>query len=107
MRSAAEIANSYLAGQQSIFEVAKELYAHIASQSGLWEALKGAYGPLPVIYEVSDVADQLGFFVSKEVQWESEAYKSRQAKLAEAEARLAPDFQTACRAIVEHAKNSN
>jgi hypothetical protein len=66
------------------------------------KALKGADGPLSVIHIVFDVADQLGFFVPKEVQWEREAFKSRQAQLIEAELRFAPEFRTACQAIIDY-----
>jgi hypothetical protein len=108
MRSAAEIANSYLAGETGLFDAALELQPHIIDpQSTLWRALQGSDGPLPVIYTVSDVADQLGFLVSKEVAWEPKAFASRQGQLAEAELSLAPAFRAACQAIVEHAKNSN
>jgi hypothetical protein len=108
MKSAAEIAASYLAGRLSLFDAAYQLLPHIdAHQSALWQDLKGADGPLSVIYSVFDVAEQLGFFVPEDVRWEREAFKSRQTQLTEAELRFARPFRTACQAIVDHAKNSN
>jgi hypothetical protein len=106
MRSAAEIAASYLAKQLSLFEAASQLHPHVDPRSALWQALEGSRGPLPVIYVVRDEAERLGFFVSNEVQWEREAFEARNAELAETELRLAPDFRKACEAILDHAQNS-
>jgi hypothetical protein len=108
MKSAAEIAASYLAGRLSLFDAAHQLLPHVdAHKSALWQDLGGADGPLSVIYSAFDVAEQLGFFIPKEVRWEREAFKSRQAQLTEAELRFAPPFRRACQAIVDYAKNSN
>jgi hypothetical protein len=107
MRSAAEIADSYLSGLLGLFDAARQLEPHINPRATLWQALKGPHGPLPVIYTVSDVAERWGYFVSKEVRWEPKAFQSRQTQLAEAEVRLAPAFRKACEAIVDYAKNSS
>jgi hypothetical protein len=107
MKSAAEIAASYLAGRLSVFDAANQLRIHVDPRSALWKGLKGANGPLSVIHIVFDVADQLGFFVPKEVRWEREAFKSRQAQLIEAELRFAPEFRTACQAIIDYKTNSD
>jgi hypothetical protein len=83
MKSAAEIATSYLAGRLSLFDTAHQLLPHIdAHRSALWQDLSGADGSLSVIYSVFDVAEQLGFFVPEDVRWEPEAFKSRQTQLS-------------------------
>jgi hypothetical protein len=108
MKSAAEIAASYLAKQLSLFDAARQLHAHIADpRSALWQALEGSHGPLPVIYVARDEAERLGFFVSNEVQWERKAFEARNTELVETELRLAPDFGKACEAIIRYAQNSN
>jgi hypothetical protein len=107
MKSATEIAVSYLAGRLSLFDAANQLLRHIEpARSALWQGLEGPNGPLPVIYDVFDVADQLGFFIPDEVKWERQAFKTRQTQLVEAELRLGPLFRTACLAIIDYEKKS-
>jgi hypothetical protein len=102
---ALEIAIAYLDGRVRPLQTAVRLGQHIDPWQPIWEATKGAAGPLTAIYVGADEADRIGFIGLDEAQWHPDVQEGKRAELIEAEARLEAPIRAACQAIVDYASS--
>lgn len=105
IKAAANIASAVLEGRLRPLQAALRLVPHVDPAQPIWEANKGAHGPLAMIYAACDEADRIGFIGENIEAWHPDVRDQKQSELAEAEERLAEPIRIACRAIIAYASS--
>jgi hypothetical protein len=98
--SPTEIASAYVQGRLRLLKAALLLQGCSDLWLVSWNATGGPAGPLAAIYIAADVADRIGYFEGDAVRWHPEVRDKKLAEFAEAEARLARQFEAACQVIL-------
>jgi hypothetical protein len=96
LMEATEISTAYLEGRVRPLQVAIRLCQYIDPWQPIWEATKGAAGPLSNLYLAADEADRIGFIGDNEELWHPDVLPRKRAELAEVEARLEQPVRAAC-----------
>jgi|SRR5580692_9922631 hypothetical protein len=103
LKKAVEIAEGCLEGRLTPLQTARSILGYVGVGHAAWDAMDGGYGPLSSFYVAADEADRCYFLGEDVERWHPDVRERKRAELAEAESKMAPIVQAACRALIEYA----